>query len=100
MRILYAYKEVNQAIKRIFRGTAWMDNLEAFIPKSYETRIRDNENVPRDTRFFKNSYKMLKCSDVPASSRSFYLRYLHRSLKSRTKHEDMNMMGMDSFYVN
>ena len=54
MRILYAYKEVNQAIKRIFRGTAWMDNPEAFIPRSYETRIRDNENVPRDTRFFKN----------------------------------------------
>ena len=77
-----------------------MDNPEAFIPRSYETRIWDNDNVPRDTRFFKSSYKTLKCSDVPASSRSFYLRYLHRSLKSRTKHEDMNMMGMDSFYVN
>ena len=60
MRLLYAYKEVNQAIKRSSRGTAWIDNRDAFIPNSYKTRVQDNENVPRDTRFFK-FYKMLKC---------------------------------------
>merc|ERR1711973_478201 len=38
MRMLYAYKEVNQAIKRTFRGTAWMDNPDVFIPNPYKTR--------------------------------------------------------------
>ena len=76
-----------------------MDNPEAFIPNSYKTRIRDNEDVPRDKKFFKYSYKMLKCSDAPASARSFHLEYLHRSLNSRTKHEAMNMVGADAFCV-
>ena len=99
MRILYAYKEINQSIKRIFPGTAWTDNPEEFIPNSYKTRIRDNEDVPREEKFFKYSYKMLKCSEASASTRSFHLEYLHRSLNSRTKHEAMNMVGADAFCV-
>ena len=99
MRILYAYQEINQAIERIFRGTAWIDNPESFIPNSYNTRLRDNEEVPREARYFKASYKMLKCSDIPASSRSFHLEYLHRSLNSRSKHKAMNIMNADAFCV-
>ena len=97
MQLLYAYKEVNQVIKRSFRGTALIDNPDEFIPNSYNTRVCDNENVPRETRFFKFSYKMLKSSDAPASSRSFHPEYLHRSLNSRTKHEAMNITGADAF---
>ena len=42
---------------------------------------------------------MLKYSDAPASTRSFHLEYLHRSLNSRTKHEAMQMEGADAFCV-
>ena len=99
MRLLYSYQEVNHAIKRIFRETAWIQDPDAFVPNSYKTRRRDNIDCPRDIWHFKRSYKMLKCSDVPAASRSFHLEYLHRLLNSRTEHEAMNIPNADAFCV-
>ena len=81
------------------RETAWIDEPNKFIPNSYTTRARDNVDAPRDLLHFKGSFKLLKCSEIPAITRSFHLEYLNRSLNSRSKHKAKNLADANAFCV-
>ena len=89
-RLPFYYRELNKGIKRIFGKTTWYEKPEEYVPPSFYTRRRDNINCPRDPKLFKASYHPQTFSDLPASTRSFHLEYLHRSLNSRNKQALMN----------
>ena len=78
---------------------SWIDNPKNFIPASYSTRASDEVDRPRDPQIYKAAYIPLSDSEMPAITHSFHLEYLHLSLDSRSKHETMELPGIDAFCV-